>query len=138
MKTAKIVTASISIAYAAVNILSLCNATAADVTGVWANDAAACSKIFRKTGSRIVFQRDSDAHGSGFIIDGTTIRGKMATCTIKVRKQDGQVMNLGATCSTDIAVETMQFMLKVVDKDRIVRVFPGMPEMEASYERCSF
>jgi hypothetical protein len=29
-------------------------------------------------------------------------------------------------------------MLKVVGKDRIVRVFPGMPEMETSYERCSF
>jgi hypothetical protein len=137
MVTGPTVVAGIVIGYAVLNAPWLRHATAADLTGAWANDTSACAKVFHKTGSRIAFARNSDAHGSGFIIEGNRIRGKMATCTIKARKQDGQIVNLVTTCSTDIAVETIQFMLKVVDQDRITRLFPGMPELEASYERCS-
>lgn len=112
--------------------------SAADIQGAWATDTGACSKIFHKTGDRISFTKDADLHGSGFIVDGNRLRGKMASCNITRRKQDGSVLNLIANCSTEIAIETMQLSLKFIDDNKVSRLFPGMPDMEVTYQRCSF
>jgi hypothetical protein len=111
---------------------------AAGIEGAWSTDTAACSKIFVKTGDRISFTTDADLHGSGFIVDGNRLRGKMASCNIIKRKQDGATLHLIANCSTEIAIETMQLSLKFVDDNTVSRLFPGMPEMEITYRRCSF
>jgi hypothetical protein len=111
-------------------------ARAADIDGVWASEAAACSKIYTRTEAGLAFARDADMYGSGFIIDGKRIKGKMATCTIKLRKRDGRTVHLIAVCSTDIAVDTIQFSLNVIDDNRITRIYPGVPELETPYERC--
>jgi hypothetical protein len=107
-----------------------------NVDGAWASDPDACSKIFVKTRDRITFAKNADLHGSGFVIAGKSIRGKMANCTIKVRKDDGDMVNMAATCSTDVAVETVQFVLKVLEPDRISRIFHGIPELATPYHRC--
>lgn len=112
-------------------------AWAADLNGAWANDAAACPNIFVKKGSAISIANKADLYGSGFIIEGNRIRGKMATCNIKARKDEETTVHLVATCSTDIALETVQFTLKIIDQNKIARVFPGMPELETSYVRCA-
>jgi hypothetical protein len=111
-------------------------AQAANIDGVWATDAAACSKIYVKSAKGIAFAKRADLYGSGFIIDGNKIRGKIASCNIKMRKQDGNTVHLIAVCSTDIAIDTMQFTLNVIDDNKVSRVFPGMPELETPYERC--
>ena len=119
--------------------ISLSGATAAlaaDINGAWVSDPDSCRKVFVKTGERIGFAKKADLYGSGFIIAGNRIRGKIASCAIKLRKDDGETVNLAATCSTDVAVETVQFTLKVLDDDRIARVFPGLPELETPYHRC--
>jgi hypothetical protein len=112
------------------------HARAQDYNGAWANNADACAKLFAKDGGRTIILPDADLHGSGLIIDGNQIRGKMARCTVKARKQDGDIVHLGATCSTDVAVETVQFTLKAAGPDKIIRVFPGLPELDTSYVRC--
>jgi hypothetical protein len=109
---------------------------AIDLTGAWATDAAVCDKVFAKKGKAISFKADADAYGSGFIIDGNTIRGKIAKCSIKVRKEDGAVTHLLAACSTDISLANVQFALKTVDQDRIIRLYPGMEGLEVPYSRC--
>ena len=58
-------------------------ARAADVNGAWATDVRACDKIFQKKGNVLTLANRSDTLGSGFIIDGTEIRGKTANCKIK-------------------------------------------------------
>ena len=113
------------------------DARAADVNGVWVSDAAVCQKVFEKRGDRVSFANGSDAHGSGFIIDGNQIRGRIATCNIKARREQGAVVNIIAVCSTDIAIDTMQFRLRFEGPDKIVREFSGMPDVEMKYERCS-
>ncbi len=77
-------------------------------------------------------------HGSGLIIEATRIRGKMGSCNITSRKQSDKALHLSATCSTSIAVETMQFVLNIIDENRISRAFPGLPDMETRYDRCVF
>ena len=67
-------------------------ANAADLDGAWANDLSICNKIFEKKNNTISMTRDSDMHGSGFIIAGNQIRGKVSTCTIKSRKEDGSLL----------------------------------------------
>jgi hypothetical protein len=124
--------------HALLSALCLNLAAAADLAGAWANDSSACDKIYVRTNGRISFANNADAFGSGFIVEANRIRGKIATCTIKARKQEDQTVNLIAVCSTDIAIDTTQFTLKFVDDNRLVRMFPGMPEMEMTFVRCSF
>ena len=114
------------------------SAKAADIAGAWAHDRSVCDKVFVKKGNTISLARNSDTFGSGFIVEGNRLRGKMATCTIKSRKDEGDTIQLIATCSTDIALSTVQFTLKMDGNDKLTRIFPGMPEMAMSYARCPF
>src|SRR4051794_7533838 len=75
-------------------------ARAADINGAWASDAKACDRIFQKKKS--AFARGTDTNGSGFILDGNNIRGRIANCKIKTRKQDGDTVHLVAACATDV------------------------------------
>ena len=109
---------------------------AADINGAWTTDADACKKMFVKKGNRISLASDADIYGSGFVIDGTTIRGKIATCKITSLKEDGSTLHLNAACATDIMVSNNQFDLKMVDNNKLVRAFPGIPEMDTPYYRC--
>jgi hypothetical protein len=111
-------------------------AHAFDLTGQWASDQEACSKIFATSGKKAVLRKDSDLFGSGFIIDGNRITGRMARCTIKTTKESGSTLHMLASCATDIMLGNVQLSVKVVDDNRITRIFPGIDGMEVDYVRC--
>ena len=117
--------------------LCTADANAFDLNGAWANNVSECGKIFVKKESRISIASDSDMYGSGFIVEGDKIRGKMASCTIKTRKEDAGTLNMAAVCSTDIALSTVQFMLKTDGENSVTRLYPGLPELAVSYVRCA-
>jgi hypothetical protein len=117
-------------------VLLACSGRAADLTGAWATDAEACGKVFVTKGNRISFRQDSDMYGSGLIIDGRRIRGRMASCTVKTRKEDGDVVHIVAACATDIMLSDVQFSAKRIDENRFARIFPGIEGMELTYHRC--
>src|SRR4051812_22395875 len=96
----------------------------ADLSGVWASDPSVCDKVFVKPRNRTSFAKTADLHGSGFIIDGNRITGKIVRCTIKLSKEDGSLVHLIAAFLTDIALSTMQFSVKIIDDTKIARVFP--------------
>ena len=110
---------------------------AADLTGAWASDANACKKIFVKSNEKLTIAKDADMYGSGFVIEQNRIRGKLASCDIIARKQDGPITNLVAKCATDLAFENIQFSLKLDDENKITRLYPGLPELSVSYYRCA-
>ena len=112
------------------------SAQTADFYGLWASDPSVCNKIFVKKGDEFRFANDADLYGGGFIIDSDGIRGKIASCKIKARKEDGDTMHLLASCATDIMFSDNQFSLEIVDQNTIARVFPGMPELNTNYFRC--
>lgn len=114
-------------------------ARADDITGInglWATDARNCDKIFSKTEQGFSFARDSDLYGSGFIVEGRRIVSPLARCEIKTTKQDGATTHLIAGCATDVMLSNMQASFKTVSKERILRIFPGVSDMEIPYERC--
>jgi len=76
-------------------------------------------------------------YGSGFIYEKNRLRGKVAICTIVAKKQEGDVLHLVTTCSTDVALETVQFSLRIDNANQITRLFPGVPELKTEYFRCS-
>ena len=49
-------------------------AWATDLTGAWASDVSQCGKVLKKDKSGIIFQRDSDVYGAGFVADGNQLR----------------------------------------------------------------
>ncbi len=109
----------------------------ADINGAWATDTGVCDKIFQKKGNVLTLTSRSDTLGGGFIIDGNAIRGKTANCKIKNRREDGDAVYLIAACATDIMLSDVEMALKIIDKDRVARFFPGLPELETPYYyRC--
>jgi hypothetical protein len=113
-------------------------AHAIDLTGAWASQSDLCKLVFTKKGNEIVFTELSDLYGSGFVINGDQIRGKAARCTITSRKQDGDKLQLNASCASTIMTQNVSFLLKVIDDNSIARVMPEIENMEIKYARCSF
>ena len=79
----------------------------------------------------------ADVYGSGFIYEKNRLRGKIATCAIVAQKEDGDILHLISTCSTDVALETVQLSLRIDNANQITRFFPGVPELKTEYYRCS-
>jgi hypothetical protein len=113
-------------------------ARAVDLTGAWATSADECKNVFVRKGkpSQITFAPMSEVHGGGFIAEQNRLVGRAAKCTIKARKDDGQTVNIVASCATDIMLSSVQFQLNVVNQDKVRRLFPGMEDMEIFYYRC--
>ena len=63
-----------------------------DLAGAWATDANVCPKIFQRKGKSISFRPESEVHGSGFIVEGNSIKGKAAK--FKARRQEGKILHL--------------------------------------------
>ena len=120
-------------------LILLEEAHATDLSGAWATDADQCSRVFVRKGraSQIGFTALSSQHGGGFIVEADQLRGKFARCKIKTRKEDGQTVNIIAGCATDIMLSNVQFSLKMLEPNRISRMFPGIPDMEIGYYRCA-
>jgi len=112
------------------------SAIAFDLNGPWASDADNCAKVFVRKGAQVSFADMSDVYGGGFIIEGDQITGKFARCRIRTKKDDGKTINLVAACASDIMLQNVQFTLREVDANTVIRMFPGMEGMEITYARC--
>ena len=117
-------------------LLSPLQANAFELTGAWATSADQCTKVFVRQGAKLGFTEMSDIYGGGFIVDGNEIAGKFARCKIKTKKENGGNINLIAACASDIMLSTVQFSLKELDANSLVRLFPGIEDMEIRYHRC--
>jgi hypothetical protein len=111
-------------------------ALAFDLNGAWATDADSCAKVFVRKGAQVAFTDMSDVYGGGFIIEGDQIIGKYGKCRIKAKKDEGTTINLVAACASDIMLSSVQFSLKEVDANSVIRLFPGMEGIEIKYARC--
>lgn len=111
-------------------------AFAFDFNGAWASDADNCAKVFIRRGAQVAFTDMSDVYGGGFIIEGDQINGKFARCRIKAKKDEGATINLIAACASDIMLQNVQFSLREVDANTVIRMFPGIGDMEIKYARC--
>jgi hypothetical protein len=112
-------------------------ANAFELSGAWATETDLCSRVFNKKGNQVVFAELSDLFGSGFVIEGNRIRGKIAHCTITSRKQEGDSLELAAACATSVMTQSVRFSLKVIDDNNLTRLFPDIPGMTLKYTRCA-
>ncbi len=128
--------AAIPLLLATASIAISGHAIALDLNGAWASDSENCAKVFVRKGTQIGFADMSEVYGGGFIVEGDQITGKFARCRIKARKEDSKTINLVAACASDIMLQAVQFSLREVDADSVIRAFPGMEGMEIKYARC--
>ena len=112
-------------------------ALAFDFTGAWGTSREACTKVFIDRGGKLALTTESDMHGGGFIVEGTQIRGKIAKCRIKSRRETAKTLDISATCLTDIMPSDVEFTFTIIDPDKIARKLGGVTEMEIEYVRCS-
>ena len=127
-----------TVLFAGAAILLPSSAHAIDLTGAWASQGDLCKLVFTNKGKSLSFTELSDLYGSGFIIDGDRITGKAAKCRITSRKQNGDNLDLNASCATSIMTQDVSFILKVIDDNNIARVIPEIENMQIKYTRCSF
>src|SRR5260221_12955407 len=99
-------------------------ADAFELTGAWASQADLCKLVFTKKGNQVAFAEFSDLFGSGFIVDGSRIRGKSARCTIKSKKQEGDSLELSAADATSNINQSVHFNLKLIDHNKVSNLFP--------------
>jgi len=126
-----------AMACAATVVLLSAPAWATDLTGAWASDAEVCDKIFITKGNKASFRPKSELEGSGFIIEGHRIRGRAATCNVVKTKIDGALVNMLASCATDVMVGGQQLILRVENENAVTRLFPGLSEdLELRFHRC--
>jgi len=118
------------------SILAPLEARAFDLTGAWATSADECKNVFVRKGKDITFAPMSEIHGGGFVAEPNQLIGRTAKCAIKARKDDDQTLNMIANCASDIMFSTVQFSVKIVDDNKIQRLFPGMDDMQIFYYRC--
>jgi len=118
--------------------VALSQAVAAELDGAWTNDRQLCDKVFSNSGGKVSLSQNADFYGSGFVIDGNTIRGKSATCKIKSMTKTNNKIRISATCATDVMVSDTNFDVEIGADGRLTRSFPGMPEMTMDYFRCDF
>ena len=113
-------------------------AGAVDLSGAWATSADECRNVFARKGRamQIEFTARSDLHGGGFIVEADRLRGKFARCKIKTKKEDGDTVNIIAGRTTDIMLSNVQFSLKMLEPNKISRIFPGIEDIAISYHRC--
>src|SRR4029079_6780216 len=111
-------------------------AAAFDLDGAWATDGENCAKVFVRKGAQVSFTDMSDVYGGGFIVEGDEIFANCARCRIKAKKDDGKMVNLIAACASDIMLSSVQFSLREVDANAVIRLFPNMDGMEIKYARC--
>ncbi len=131
--------AAIAVALQSVAVFaSLQDTRAIDLTGAWAADGDQCGRVFAKKGraSQVGFKALSERYGGGFIVESNRLRSKPANCKVKNRKDEGQTANILASCASDVMLSNVQFSLKVLDQNTIVRQFPGIEGMEIRYQRC--
>ena len=83
------------------------------------------NSVFVKRGKSIGFRKESDLHASGIVVEADRIRGKLATCRIKSRKEDGDMINMVAACATDIMLSDVQFSVQVIDDNNAQTPFDG-------------
>jgi hypothetical protein len=118
-------------------VLSNVEAQAFELTGAWASQSDLCTRVFTKNGNQVVFAELSELFGSGFIVDGSRIRGRTVKCTIKSKKQDEDSLELSTACATSIMTSNVRFNLKIIDDNTIDRLFPEIAGMTLKYARCS-
>ena len=121
----------------AVGMLMSVSANGFDWNGAWSADDRNCEKVFVKKIIKLSMTRNSGVFGGGFIVEGDQIRGQAKACKITNRKEEGGVLHLIASCTTDIALlGTQQVSAKIEDDNRLTRIHPWFPEMGTSFFRC--
>ena len=120
-------------------LLLTSQAHAFDLNGAWSTNADQCDKVFVKKGDKISFAQFSEEFGGGFVADGNDVRSKTQRCTIKSRKETGDIIDFQAVCASEIMATSVDLRLKILDANSVYRIFtdPAFAGMELTFYRCS-
>jgi len=94
---------------AAFIVLSTRQLRAFELAGAWATSAEQCGKVFARKGraNQVNFTNFSGVYGGGFIAEANRLRGKFENCSIKSRKESGQIINLVVACASGIMLSNV-------------------------------
>jgi hypothetical protein len=120
-------------------VLLSSQAQAFDLTGAWATSADQCSKVFVKKGDQYNFAQFSEEFGGGFVAVGNEIKNKSTRCTIRSRKEVGNIVDLHAACASEIMTSNVDLQIKFLTDNSVTRIFkdPDFEGMQMTFYRCA-
>jgi len=118
-------------------VMQSASTQAADLSGAWTVDAAACSKVFTKENNKLAFKQDADVYAGGLIVQGKQITGTFQKCTVKSLHDDGTNLRVIASCSDGVAVSDVAFDVKISGENKITLSSKEPVPVEMPYVRCS-
>ena len=110
---------------------------AANLSGAWTIDAAACGDVFTKENNKLAFKPDADLHAGGIIVQGNQIIGTFEKCTIKSMHDDGSNVRVIASCSDGVAISDVTYDVKISGENKITLSSKQPVPVEMPYVRCS-
>jgi hypothetical protein len=110
---------------------------AADLSGAWTVDGAACDQVFTKENNKLAFKQDADLHAGGLIVQGKKITGTFQKCTVKSLHDDGSNVKVIASCSDGVAVSDVAVDVKISGENRMTLSSKEPVPVQMSYVRCS-
>jgi hypothetical protein len=123
---------------AAIGLMSHSPSYAFNLDGAWTTDVSACGKIFKKDKSdKVSIISGSSIYGDAFVVRGNSIFNDSVTCTVKAQKDVGALHHIVAVCAPgNVALSTFQFSYRVKNDNSIIRIYPGVEELDVTYGRC--
>jgi hypothetical protein len=110
---------------------------AADLSGAWTVDGAACDQVFTKENNKLAFKQDADLHAGGLIVQGKKITGTFQKCTVKSLHDDGSNVKVIASCSDGVTVSDVAVDVKISGENRMTLSSKEPVPVQMSYVRCS-
>lgn len=124
------------LAVVVINLLPAASHAADRLQGAWVIDATTCDTVFARRNGKLVVKRSLEGW-SGFIVDGKSVRGANASCTLRSTKHNGDVTTFLLDCSDKIMFGSMSVSARFENDDRFIRFDPNFPEVQTVYNRCS-
>ncbi|MFC7053335.1 hypothetical protein ACFQI3_11615 [Hansschlegelia quercus] len=104
--------------------------------GSWVADSFECRDVFITKAGKTLFRSKHDNTLPGFVVEGSRIRGKTASCSLISIKQTSNGYVAALNCKSQIMFGAMSVSLRLKDQDTIERYDPSFPEMRETYHRC--
>jgi hypothetical protein len=121
-----------------IGVLSDSPSYAFNLDGAWTTDVSVCGKIFKKDNdNKVSIISGSNIYGDAFVVRGNSIFNAVTTCTIKKRKDIVEIHHILAVCAPGgVALSTFEFSYRVKNDNSIIRIYPGLEELDVTYGRC--
>ena len=105
--------------------------------GAWLAGGADCAEIYSSAGKGTSFKKPVDIFAPAFIVSGSPLRTRIASCRIKSVRPTGERQLLILDCANAVAGNEVRVLMMPQPDGSLKRYFNEHDTLGTRYERCS-